>query len=618
MTFRPSLRLVLAAITLSVVLLVHESRQILAQDAPPPGPADLIILNAKIWTGVTPAVKAAQAQAADKNEAGNGSRVEGKPAEAAPEDSKPVEPPAIKEPTALAVVGGRIVAVGSDEEIQRHIGPHTRIIRGNGMRVIPGLTDAHTHIISGGLQFDRINLRDTSNREHFVRLIVDAAKDKKSGEWLLGGRYSTESWEKPEPPRAAWIDEATKDVPVFLTRMDGHQALANSAALKIAGIDKSGPPDPVGGEIERDPKTKEPTGILKESAMGLVSKHIPPTTPEQKFSALKKAMRYANNLGVTSVHDMCGWDDLPIFARAAKEGALRVRITAYVTSTDWKGEADKVLAAAKEMNGPTLKIAGFKGYMDGSLGSRTAYMREPYTDAGAESLYPRGQLSAFAHDQERFLEHVLAADAKKLQLAVHAIGDEANHLLLNAYEEAARRNGKRDSRHRVEHTQHLIPADVQRFASLGVVASMQPYHKADDARYAVKALGWDRMKASYAFRGLVDAGALLAFGSDWPVVTLNPFSGMDTAVNATTLEHDVWLPQHSLKMEEALRAYTAWAARAGHNEADVGTIEPGKFADLVLLTADPLAMTPEEIVKAKPAFVLLGGQVMVGPGAPKD
>lgn len=548
-------------------------------------PANMAIKNAKIWTGT--------------NVAGRGGAATDR-----------------LEPTAVAIAGARIVAVGSDEEIERHVVAGTRVIDAEGRRVIPGITDSHTHIIGGGFQLDRLNLRDAKNRDEFVRMIGEAAGEKKNAEWLLGGRWSVESWDKPEPPRAAWLDPATGDTPVFLTRMDGHQALVNTAALKLAGIDASGPADPVGGEIERDPKTKEPTGILKESAMDLVSRHAPPVTREQQYAALLRAMKHANSLGITSVQDMSAWDDFLTFHQAANERALTVRITAYATSDRWSDDVQRVIAAAKLFNHPVLTIAGFKGYMDGSLGSRTAYMRKPYADATPEMPYPRGQLSAFADSYSTFLSHVVAADAAELQLAVHAIGDEGNHLLLNAFEEAARRNGSTGPkgpykrRHRIEHAQHLIPSDIPRFARLGVTASMQPFHKADDGRYAEKAIGRERLKGSYAFRQLVDAGALLVFGSDWPVVTLDPFAGIDSAVNARTLAGEVWLPEHSLTVEEALYAYTVAPAKAIHQEHELGTIEPGKFADIVMLETDPLTIPREKLAEVKPAITIMSGIIV--------
>ena len=551
-------------------------------------PADLVIVNARVWTGA--------------------------------------DSPSEREPSAILIRGDRIAAVGSHREVWSKVGSNTRVIDAAGRRVIPGVTDSHTHIISGGFQLARLNLRDVRSRQEFIDAIGREAKGKLAGQWVLGGRWSVESWERPESPTRFWLDPVTGDTPAFLSRMDGHQALVNTAALKLAGIDATGPVDPKGGEIERDPKTGEPTGILKESAMGLVSRFIPDATENERYEALLRAMKHANALGITSVQDMCDPDDVEVFRRAEREGAISVRVTAYLSTSDWTGYADSVRS---RVNASTshwaidadrlprtgtesdwVRVAGFKGYMDGSLGSRTAYMREPYADATPETPYPRGQLTAFADPWESFAERVAEADKLGFQIAVHAIGDEAIHLLLNAYEHAGKQNGEHNAQHRVEHAQHLLVEDIPRFAKLGVVASMQPFHKGDDGRYAEKALGTERLKGSYAFRQLVDAGALVVFGSDWPVVTLNPFAGVDSAVNAKTLAGQVWLPSHSLTVEEALRSYTLWPAKAIHRDDRLGSIEVGKYADMLILADDPLMISKDQLAGVRVDYTMVDGRIV--------
>ncbi len=521
--------------------------------------ANLVIINARIWTGA------------------EGGARPGDPAE----------------PTAVAIAGDKIVAVGDDATVHSFIGPQTKVIDAGGRRVIPGITDCHTHAISGGLHLARLNLRDVRNRNEFIQAIADDAKTKAKGQWVLGGRWSVESWPRTEQPDKSWIDPVTGDTPVYLSRMDGHQALVNSAALRLAGIDASGPPDPKGGEIERDPRTREPTGILKESAADLVSDLIPDPTPAEYDAALRRAMKHANSLGVTSVNDMSLPEHLEVFHRAEERDELTIRITSYMYEEDWAKCISKF--PSYKLDSDMLRLVGLKGFMDGSLGSRTAYMREPYSDNSPDEPYPRGQLTAMADPPEKFQDLVARADAKGLQLAVHAIGDEGNHLLLDAYEAAQRRNGPHDARHRVEHAQHLLVEDIPRFAKLGVVASMQPLHKADDGRYAEQAIGKERLRGSYAYRQLVDAGALVVFGSDWPVVSLNPFLGIDSAVNARTLAGEVWLPSHSLTVEEALRAYTVLPPRAVHRGKVLGIIEPGKLADLVVLDQDLLTIPTDRL-----------------------
>ena len=538
-------------------------------------PADIVIVGGRVWTGESPVAPS---------------------------------PDVRLQPTAIAIRDGKIVDYGDDDAMRRYVGSYTKLIDARARRIIPGITDSHTHIVSGGFQLARLNLRRVTGKEQFIGLVGAEAIDKKPGEWVLGGRWSIESWDKPENPTKEWLDRVTGDTPVFLSRMDGHQALVNSAALKIAGIDRHGPADPKGGEIERDSVTGEPTGILKESAKGLVSRNIPDPTAEQRYEALMRAMQHAGSLGVTSVHDMCGLDDTDAFRRAEASGDATVRITGYLQLGDWSDDYDKFEAA--ELDSDMVRLAGFKGYMDGSMGSRTAYMREPYSDASAEMLYPRGQLSALADPHEMLRELVADADGRGYQIAMHAIGDEGNHQLLNAYEYARRRNGWSGRFLRDEHTQHLLVSDIGRFAGLRVVASMQPYHKADDGRYVEEVVGRERLDGSYAFRKLVDAGALVVFGSDWPVVTLNPFMGVDSAVNARTLAGEVWLPSHSLSVAEALYAYTAAPPMAIGMQDKLGTITPGKFADLLILDQDPFAIDPARLGEIKPVLTMVGGHVV--------
>ncbi len=540
----------------------------LAAASPQPKPPDLVILNARIWTG--------EADAA--------------------------------EPVALAAGGGVILALGDNDAVLALAGDQTRIIDAGGRRLIPGLADSHTHIISGGLMLAQLNLRDVADKDAFIRAVAEEAKRKKRGEWIRGGRWSVESWKSPQPPTRAWLDPVTGDVPVFLQRMDGHQALVNSAALKLAGITASGPPDPKGGEIQRDPATGEPTGILKDAAMDLVSRHIPASTQTELHEALRRAMRHLNTLGITGVHDMCEPEHLAIFQQALQEGLLTVRIHAFLTTDGFRGGRRHF--AAFPVRDDMLRLAGLKGYMDGSLGSRNAYMREPFVDAAPDAKYPKGQLTDFADPPAELNERVALADARGLQLAVHAIGDEANHLILDAYEAAARTKGPHDARHRVEHAQHLLATDIPRFAALGVVASMQPFHKADDGRYAEKALGKARLAGSYAFRPLLDAGAVVAFGSDWPVVTADPFAGMDAAVNSRTLAGEVWQAQNAITVREALVAYTRSPAWASHMETKLGTLRPGKLADLVVLSEDLLTIPPQRIASIHAWMTVVGGRVV--------
>ncbi len=558
----------MAALALLAVLLPTSAR---AADTPT---ADLVVVNARIWPG--PDYTGA-------------------------------------EPTAMAISGGLVAALGDNETIKAHIGPATRVVDAAGRRVIPGLSDSHVHLISGGLGLAQVQLRDVPDRAAFVAAVAAEVRRLAPGEWVVGGRWSVDSWDDPSPPRRDWIDAVTGDRPALLTRMDGHQALANTAALKLAGIDANGPPDPKGGEIERDPVTREPTGILKEAAIGLVGRFEPAVSTERRYEALRRAMAHFNRFGITSVHDMAPPEDLPVYARAAREGLLTLRVHVYVNVSDWTIHLD----AVKRFKDPTgmVRVHGFKGFMDGSLGSRTAYMREPFADAAAAAVHPRGLLDAMADPVESFVKNqVEVIDAAGLQMAVHAIGDEANHLMLRALETAQGHSGRRDARHRIEHAQHLLREDVAAFGRLGVVASMQPYHKADDGRYAGDALGEARSAWSYAFRPVLESGGVLAFGSDWPVVTCDPFAGIAVAVTGRTLGKDgglsgpVWMPQNSITPAQALAAYTLGPAWAVHEEREAGALAPGRRADFVVLSEDLLAIPADRLSEVRAVETYLGGR----------
>jgi predicted amidohydrolase YtcJ len=528
--------------------------------------ADLVIINARVWTGVD------------------------------------------RDAQAVAVKRDRIAAVGSDRTVRRWIGPETKIINAEGRRLIPGITDAHIHIVAGGLQLSRLQLRDIASREEFVSAVAAAARDIPEDTWILGGRWSVESWSDPQTPQKEWVDAITGDKPLFLSRMDGHQALANSAALRLAGIDRNGPPDPPGGAIDRDPVTGEPTGILKDAAMALVSRKIPPPSQAELDTALRRAMNHLNSLGVTSVHDMSGPSDLPTIERAHSNGVLTVRIRKYVHVDDWSHAIEEV--EDFPIDDEWLRVVGFKGYMDGSLGSRTAYMYHDYADAADGDPYPSGLLSDMASPPKKLRRMVEAAREANLQPAVHAIGTEANHILLDAYQAVLRKYGPPALPPRIEHAQHLLPEDISRLAQIGAAASMQPFHKADDGRYAEKALHRDDLRGSYAFRSILASGAMLCFGSDWPVVTCDPFEGMAAAVTSKTLDGKTWLERESLTTDEALRAYTVTAPIIAGDGSSLGTIEPGKLADMVILTEDVLPLTGDSIATVKPILTLLGGTIV--------
>lgn len=484
-----------------------------------------------------------------------------------------------------AIRGGTFVYVGPKNAA--YMGPKTRRIDAKGRTVLPGLIDAHTHMLGGGTSLSQLDLRPAKNKADFITRIEVYAKTLRPNQWVEGGGWSVESWPIREDPRKDWIDSKTGGRPVWLERMDGHSGLANSAALKLAGISKDGPKDPPGGRIVRDPQTGEPTGILVDTAASLVARFIPAPSKEDNLAALKRAMGEANRYGVTAVSDIPSLSDLDVYERLAK-GPMSVRFALYPTVGSVASGAKRMKAFAGRSG--WLKIGGFKAYMDGSLGSRSAYMHEPFIDNPPGQEGNRGLPRAGMTDGA-FEANCRAAQQNGFQTICHAIGDEANHQLLNILERAYGSKLK-DARCRDEHTQHLLPSDIPRFGRLGVIASMQPYHKADDARYAEQRIGLDRSKSSYAFKSLLDSGAVVTFGSDWPVVSINPFLGVEAAVTGRTLDGKFWMTQENLTVVEALRCYTSRAAYAMFMENEIGKIAPGYRADFIVLNQSPFAPQP--------------------------
>ncbi len=506
---------------------------------------------------------------------------------------------------AIAVSGGKILSVGSNETIDRLVGDETRVVDLDGAFVVPGFIDNHTHFLGGGFSLASVQLRDAASPEEFSRRIGDFAAAQPAGRWIQNGEWDHENW-GGELPRKEWIDELTRDNPVLVWRLDGHMALANSLAIERAGVTAE-TPDPVGGEIVRD-ENGEPTGVFKDTAADLITAVIPPPSNEEYDGALNAAMARAVSRGVTQIHDMSSgagdWASLAAFRRAQATGALDMRIYAFVHLSDWMRAKDYV-----DENGrgdDWLRWGGVKAYTDGSLGSTTALFYEPYDDAQETS-------GLFFHEPDELKGWIMSADAAGLHVTVHAIGDRANDWLLDVFEETAATNGGdiAERRFRVEHTQHLSADAIARFGALGVIPSMQPYHAIDDGRWAEKRIGPDRIKRTYAFRSLLDAGAPLTFGSDWTVAPISPLDGIYAAVTRRTLDGanpDGWIPQEKISVEEALVAYTRANAYAGYQEDRLGVIATGMLADFVVLSDDLIAIDPVEIKTVRVLRTVIGGE----------
>jgi predicted amidohydrolase YtcJ len=504
---------------------------------------------------------------------------------------------------AVSVVGDTITALGDSTWIASAIGPKTRVLANGKDMVVPGFMDGHVHFLSGGFQLASVELRDADSPAEFTRRLKRYAAKLRPGEWILGGDWDHERWPGSPLPDRSWIDSVTPRNPVFVSRLDGHMALANSAALKLAGLTRASRDIP-GGTIVRRPDG-EPTGVLKDEAQDPVFAVVPTPSPTQSDAALARALTWAASHGVTAVADVSvPWYEVAALERAHAKHALTARVAVFVPLEYWRQLADTV--RAKGVGDDWLRVAGVKGFVDGSLGSTTALFYEPYNDAPATKglmVTPEDSLRA----------RIGAADSAGLQVAVHAIGERANGLLLEIYDSVAKAHGPRDRRFRIEHAQHLRRQDIGRLARSGVIASMQPYHAIDDGRWAEKRIGPERIKTTYAFRSLLDAGAHLAFGSDWTVAPLDPVLGIYAAVTRRTLDGkhpDGWVPQEKITVEEALRAYTVGNAYGVFAEKTRGRLVPGYKADLVLLDRDLTAIPPEEIERAKVRATIVGGRVV--------
>jgi len=509
---------------------------------------------------------------------------------------------------AVAVIGDRIVAVGSRAEIDLWRSPETKVIDAGHKLVLPGFNDAHVHFIQGGAQLDQVQLTDAASPEEFAKRIAAQAKKTPKGEWILGGRWDETKWPKPELPTKELVDAVTGATPIFVERYDGHEALANSAAMKLAGVDAK-TADVPGGIIVRD-ASGNPSGIFKDAAQELINKVIPSMSREQRIRVARRALEHAASLGVTSVQHMNPeFADVAAYSELAENDELTTRIYAAPMETDWRDQAK--VGTRRAWGSSYLRLGAVKGYADGSLGSRTAYMFEPFADDPGNS----GLLSDEMHPPSAMRERLMGADAAGLQVRVHAIGDRAISMVLDIFGDIEKEHGYHSQRFAIEHAQHMAQKDFERFAKLHVIASMQPYHAIDDGRWAEKRLGHARARYSYAWRSFLDHGVTLAFGTDWPVAPLNPMLGLYAAVTRATLDGknpDGWIPDEKITLPQAVEAYTMGSAFTEFQEREKGSITPGKVADMVILSENIFDLKPEAIRNAKIETTIVGGKVVYG------
>jgi predicted amidohydrolase YtcJ len=522
------------------------------------------------------------------------------------------EDPAQPTTQAVALDGNTILAAGADDEIRKLAGPGTRVIDLHGRLLLPGFNDAHVHLFGGGESLTTVQTRDAKSQAEFRQRIAGFAKSLPAGAWIRDGVWDHQGWNPPALPNHNLIDGVTGDHPAFLWRIDGHMALANAVTLKLAGIDRN-TKNPPGGEIEHD-NDGNPTGILKDAASALVVRIMPPLSGDEQDRVMEAAMREAAAHGVTSVQNMADTpedEDQPNqfreFQKLERSGKLTFRIYEAMNIRDWKALAGSGVVAP--FGSAMLRIGNLKSFADGALGSETAWMDEPFANQPGYS----GISSADLLDLDKYYDELRQADKAGLQITIHAIGDRANRTILDLYARLEKDNGPADRRLRIEHAQHLHPVDYARFAQLGVIASMQPYHAIDDGRWAVTELGPERIKSSYAWKSLLDAGATLAFGSDWPVAPFDPVMGIYAAATRRTLDGknpNGWIPGQRITVAQAVRAYTMGSAFAEHQEKVKGSIEPGKLADLVVLSDDIFTIAPEAIEKTKVDMTIVDGRVV--------
>ena len=519
---------------------------------------------------------------------------------------------------AIAIRDGKIVAVGSDKEMARYRGPATKVLDAKGHLVLPGITDCHVHFLDGSFSLQRINLEDTKNLDEALRRLKEYADAHPKDPWVLGRGWSYPLFPPNGLPDKKFLNAIIPDRPVYIEGFDGHTWWANSKALEAAHITKD-TPNPPGGEIVHDPATGEPTGAIKEDAAdGLIRRAIPEPSRDEKLRALRAGLKHANELGVTRVHVMGGINpgegdisEIELLDQLRSSGDLTVRFyVAYrMDPPEVTGaQLTRVEQTREKYHDDWIAGGAVKFFLDGVIETHTAAMLAPYADDPSLS-------GSLLWDPESYKRFVAELDRRHIQICTHAIGDRAIRLALDAYENSGKVNGTKDARHRIEHIEDASAADIPRFGSLGVIASMQPLHaKPDDDTLNVWAprVGQERVQRAWAWHSIESGGGIVAFGSDWPVVTLSPWPGIQNAVTRQTLEGKPaggWIPSERISLADAIKGYTLNAAYSGHREKDEGSLEAGKLADFIVVSQDLFKIEPSKIGVTQVLLTMVGGQV---------
>jgi hypothetical protein len=503
---------------------------------------------------------------------------------------------------AVAICGERIAAVGRTDEIRKLAGPKTRIIDLAGRLVLPGFNDAHVHLVDGAEEIVGVDLRPAKDEREFARRLADHAAKLPKGRWILGGYWDHESWPSKELPTRQLVDRAVPNHPVFVQRLDGHMAVANSLAISLAGVTKA-TQSPEGGAIVRD-GSGEPAGVFKDNAMELIARAIPPPSDDDVRERVRAALKHAASLGVTTIQDMtASATELRAYQALLAAGEL----TARIYSIQNHGiEGARQTGVTTGFGNDWIRIGGIKLFADGSMGSGTAAFFEPYADDPSTS-------GLLIQEPAALEKAMFEADRAGFQLIVHAIGDRANAIVLDILEKLVRERGSRDRRPRIEHSQVVRDADKARYRKAGVVASIQPSHCIDDMRWAETRIGKTRSAIAYDFKSFVDAGAQVAFGTDWYVEPLDPMLGLYAAVTRQFPDGtppDGWFPEERLDLSRAIEFYTLGSAYAEFAEDRKGSLAVGKLADLVVLSKDLSSIPAREILTTRPVMTVVGGRVV--------